>query len=56
MPAQPTEATLPVELAPRISASPLVGMTHFTVMVLFAALIVYFNVSLLLRRARVPGV
>jgi uncharacterized membrane protein len=39
-------------LAPSISNSPLVGMTHFAVMVLFAALIAYFNVALLLRRSR----
>jgi uncharacterized membrane protein len=39
-------------LAPRISDSPLVAMTHFAVVVLFAALIAYFNVALVLRRSR----
>jgi uncharacterized membrane protein len=35
-------------LAPNLN-SPLVGMTHFAVMVLFAILIAYFNVKTLLR-------
>jgi uncharacterized membrane protein len=32
--------------------SPLVGMTHFAVMIVFALLIAYFNAALLLRRPR----
>ena len=32
--------------------SPLVGMTHFAVMTVFALLIGYFNAALLLRRPR----
>jgi len=36
-------------LAPNLD-SPIVGMTHFVVMVLFAALIAYFNIKSLMRR------
>lgn len=39
-------------LIPNFFNSPLVGMTHFAVMVLFAILIAYFNAALLLRRPR----
>jgi uncharacterized membrane protein len=39
-------------LVPNFYESRLVGMTHFAVIVLFAVLIAYFNVALLLRRPR----
>ncbi len=39
-------------LAPDVLNSPLVGMTHFAVMAMFALLIAYFNAALLLRRPR----
>lgn len=39
-------------LAPVLSNSRLVDMTHFAIMVLFALLIAYFNAALLLRRPR----
>jgi hypothetical protein len=36
-------------LAPNLD-SPIIGMTHFAVMVLFAILIAYFNIKSLMRR------
>lgn len=39
-------------LAPVLSNSRVVDMTHFAVMVLFAILIAYFNAAILLRRSR----
>ena len=39
-------------LAPDVTNSPLVGMTHFAVMILFMLLIAYFNAALLLGRPR----
>jgi uncharacterized membrane protein len=43
-------------LAPDLNSSPAVGMTHLGVMVLFAALIGYFNVIVMLRgRASLRG-
>jgi uncharacterized membrane protein len=43
-------------LAPDLNSSPAVGMTHLCVMVLFAALIGYFNVIVMLRgRASLRG-
>ena len=42
-------------LAPNLQ-SPMVGMTHFAVMVFFAILIAYFNVKTLLRARASVGV
>jgi uncharacterized membrane protein len=39
-------------IAPDVLNSSVVGLTHFTVMLLFAILIGYFNAALLLRRPR----
>ena len=41
-------------MAPDVLHSPLVGMTHFTVIIMFAALIAYFNVRYW-SRARMPA-